>query len=153
MKGRLNVWLLLIAVVCAASWWFGRDLLQPAPAELEPVAQSRVKESPTSEAVHLEVLNGTARAGLARDFGLLLGQAGCVVERVGNAPHDHFQQTVLVNRQLSAGRARALAAELGGVAVVQEFDRRTAADAVLVLGRDADQVRQALADRIAAKAH
>lgn len=147
MKGSLNLWLLVVAIVCALSFWFGRDLIAPTDVA-EPTVPAAWTEAPqeipsvaTDEAVHLAVLNGTPEAGLARSFGLLLGRAGCVVERVGNAPHDHFEQTQLVNRSLTVERARALADQLGGLPVLQEFDERSAVDAVLVLGRDADQLR------------
>jgi len=146
MKRSLNLWLLVVAAVCALSFWFGRDLIQPASRQDNAVILPALPTAapPADESVHLMVLNGTPEAGLARDIGLLLGRTGCVVERVGNAPHDHFVRTILVNRLLSVERAAALAAELGGLPVLREFDRRSAVDAVLVLGRDADRLREQL---------
>ncbi len=145
MRGSLNLWLLLVAIVCALSFWFGRQR-PPNPtetAEHQTVAASREVRTP-AEPVHLLVLNGTDQPGLAREFALLLGQAGCVAEQVGNAPHDHFASSFLVNRQLSAEEAEQLGAALGGVPILREFDGRSAADAVLVLGRDAPRLKKHL---------
>ena len=152
MKGSLNLWLLVVVIVCALSVWFGRDLIMPA-SEAPGVGELQSDEGPgqdlvVAEPVHLLVLNGTEVSGLAREFGLLLGRAGCVAERVGNAPHARYEFSFLVNRQLSAVRAENLAAELGGLPIVQEFDERTTADAVLVLGRDADNLRKHLSGAV-----
>lgn len=155
MKGSLNLWLLVVVVVCALSFWFGRGLVWPErfgedserPALTRPAAAGRFTRAEDPESVHLVVLNGTPQAGLAREFGLLLGRAGCVAEQLGNAPHDHFEHSLLINRRLPEGRAGELAAELGGLQVLQEFDGRSAADAVLVLGRDAGQLREYLLRR------
>lgn len=150
MKGSLNLWLLVIVVICALSFWFGKDLILPAAdggSDPKTPATHRIEAGEEEvEPVHLLVLNGTSEGGLAREFGLLLGRAGCVAEKVGNAPHDHFEQSFLVNRQLSTIRVEQLAAELGGVPIIREFDGRTSADAVLVLGRDAERLRMHLED-------
>ena len=148
MRGSLNLWLVLVAAVCALSFWFGRERAaapgDPADsAEHRSVTRSRNVTAPV-EPVHLLVLNGTDQPGLAREFGLLLGQAGCVAEQVGNAPHDRFVRSFLVNRQLSTERAEELATALGGVPILREFDGRSAADAVLVIGRDAPRLKKHL---------
>ncbi len=148
MKGSLNLWLLLIVTVCALSLWFGRGLILPdggSPATVAlPAPKLSAPEDEIIEPVHLLVLNGTDEGGLAREFGLLLSQAGCVTEKVGNAPHGHYGRSFLVNRRLSASRAARLAADLGGLPILREFDGRSAADAVLVLGQDADNLRKHL---------
>jgi hypothetical protein len=147
VKGRGNLWLLLAVVLCAASVWAGLrgggaeadgESAAPLPSGDEPAA-----------AIHLRVLNGTDRAGLARDLALSLGPAGCVVVGVGNAPADPWPRSLLVNRRLAPNRAEALARRLGGLAVVREWDSRAGEDAVLVLGADWNRVRQAL-DGVAA---
>ena len=147
MKGSLNLWLLVILVVCALSFWFGKDLILPGPALEEGSTTVTGSQGPVekiAEPVHLMVLNGTAEGGLARDFGLLLGRAGCVVEKVGNAPHSDYAESFLVNRTLSQARAEEFAAELGGLPILREFDGRSTADAVLVLGRDCERIREKL---------
>jgi len=145
VRGSLNLWLLLVAVVCALSFWFGRERPTDRTETVEQRTMAAAGEVMTpTEPVHLLVLNGTDQPGLAREFGLLLGQAGCVAEQVGNAPHDRFAGSFLVNRQLSAERAEQLAATLGGVPILREFDGRSAADAVLVLGRDAPRLKKHL---------
>ena len=144
MRGRVNLWLLLAATLCATSLWVGWRSVRPG--EPAPVTTVTGGELP-GEAVHLLVLNGTNRAGLAREFSLLLVPAGCVTEAVANAPEGRWKQSMLVNRRLEPSRAAALAASLGGVPVVREWDDRTTEDAVLVLGQDWEAVRRALTGR------
>ena len=156
MKGSFNLWLLVIVVVCGLSFWFGKDLVlngtgpgQSDEAQASgggksaPEIAERIAEEIT-EPIHLLVLNGTEEGGLAREFGLLLGSSGCVVEKVGNAPHGQYGESFLVNRNLPSAQIDRLAAKLGGMLILREFDGRSAADAVLVLGRDHDRIRTKL---------
>jgi len=152
VKRGLNLWLLILTGVFLASWFFGRHLDDPAGAD--PSVDDVVRESPVTpdisgedEAnplVHLRVLNGTPQGGLARDFCLLLGRAGCVAESVDNAPHDRFEESLLVNRRLGEDEAKKLARRLGDIPVLREWDDRTSEDAVLVLGLDHSRVRGGL---------
>ena len=96
--------------------------------------------------MHLRILNGTQETGLAREVGLRLGAAGHVIEGVGNAAGIRDGGSLLVNRRLDDAVARRLAAELGGVAVIREWDGRCSEDAVLVLGADWSQVLAALTE-------
>ena len=141
MTGRANLWLLLLVAVCAASFWFGKDLIPKRDGSESgsqrpsgtPVSYSMPEEEAP---VHLAVLNGTDQAGLARKISLLLGKAGCVAESVGNAQHRRYEHSILVNRRLTDDQAARLAERLGGIRVVREWDRRSSEDAVLVLGGD-----------------
>lgn len=152
MKRGLNIWLLVITAVFAASWYFGRggtEASDPGPVVTEatreePVAPVDYSGGETEVLIHLRVLNGTPRGGLARDFSLLLGRAGCVAESVDNAPHDRFDRSLLINRRLDDGQARELARRLGGLPILKEWDGRTSEDAVLVLGQDHAMVREGL---------
>ncbi len=131
---KRNLWLLAAAALCGVSLWAGLD----GPGDEAP-------PPPTDEpAIHLRVLNGTEKAGLARELGRDLGAAGLVVVGVGNAPAPSTAGTLLVNRRLDEAVARRLAARLGGVPVVREWDGRCSEDALLVLGADHARVRQAL---------
>ena len=96
--------------------------------------------------MHLRVLNGTGEAGLARDLSRDLAAAGLVIGGLGNADGEPVPATLLVNRRLDDAVARRLAARLGGLPVVREWDGRCSEDAVLVLGLDWSRVRGALAD-------
>lgn len=141
MTGRFNLWLLILVAVCGASFWFGKDWVvgrEPSAAAESPeiLSVADFQLAPEEAPIHLVVLNGTERAGLAREVSLLLGRAGCVAESVGNAPHLEFASSVLVNRRLAAKKAAELARRLGGIRVVREWDGRESEDAVLVLGRD-----------------
>lgn len=135
------MWLLIVVAICALSLWFGKDLIRiPKGFTREELSSNRpettfalsAEESP----IHLVVLNGTREPGLAREVSLLLGRAGCVAERVGNAPHRDFARSFLVNRRLSDRQASDLARRLGGIRLIREWDGREGEDAVLVLGAD-----------------
>ncbi|HPF71769.1 MAG TPA: LytR C-terminal domain-containing protein, partial [Candidatus Krumholzibacteria bacterium] len=109
-------------------------------ATAEPAATIPVPDAP----VHLRVLNGSGATGLARDLGRSLAAAGLVVGGVGNAD-GAVPASLLVNRRLDQAAAARLAARLGGLPVVREWDGRCSEDAVLVLGEDWTRVREALA--------
>ncbi|MEN8005634.1 MAG: LytR C-terminal domain-containing protein [Candidatus Krumholzibacteriota bacterium] len=152
MRGRLNSWLLLLVAVCAVSLWLGKDLVPDGNGDqgqddTPTVAAASYSMSPREAPIHLSVLNGTGKAGLARRFSLLLGRTGCVAESVGNAPHRRFDQSLLVNRKLSDDKAAGLARLLGGIRVIREWDGRGSEDAVLVLGGDFAALEAALDGR------
>ncbi len=134
-RGTRNLLLVLAAAACGVSLWLGR------PAGRGPAPSG---EAPDGPALHLVVLNGTGEPNLARDAALALGLAGCVTERMGNAPHDRFRRTLLVDRRLD-GAAERLARRLGGVPVLREVDPAASEDAVLVLGADHAQALSGLA--------
>jgi hypothetical protein len=133
VKRGLNIWLLILTAVFVASWYFGRggpNESDPAPVVAEPAREvpatpADYSEDATEALIHLRVLNGTPNGGLARDFSLLLGRAGCVAESVDNAPHDRFDRSLLINRRLDDGQARDLARRLGGLPILKEWDGRT----------------------------
>jgi hypothetical protein len=157
MKRTANYLLLVFLILCGLSLWLGRGESpdEAAPANEEPaeatipdagpvLALERGEDETGDSPVHLVILNGTEQAGLARKVGLALGVAGCVTQRVDNAPHTHFEQSLLINRRLTPSAARSLAARLGGVPLLLERDPRTTEDAVLVLGADYLRVWRAL---------
>ena len=132
---KRNAWLLLAVALCGLSLWAGvRGGGAPPGPDAAPLPP-----------LHVRVLNGTEDPGVARDVGRRLGAAGHVIEGVGNAPRLLPGRTLLVNRRLDDATARRLAAALGGVAVVREWDGRCSEDAVLVLGKDWTTVVAALA--------
>jgi hypothetical protein len=139
VRGRANPWLVVAVLICAvaaaAAFWSAGD--RDAGRAVQPDTGPEIP--------HVLVLNGTGRAGLAREISLLLGPAGCVAAGVGNAPEGFAAASMLVDRRLSGERARRLADLLGGVPVLREWDGRASEDAVLVLGDDWSRVRDALA--------
>jgi hypothetical protein len=142
-----NLLLMLLVVVCGASLWLGRG--QPLPKILSRNADppQEVEAPPLTKAeepVHLRILNGTEQPGLAADFALLLPRLGFVVEGIGNAPAWPGGPSVLINRRLAPAMAGELAASLGGIPVLKEWDGRTTEDAVLVLGDDFPAIRDLL---------
>ncbi|MFH1845221.1 MAG: LytR C-terminal domain-containing protein [bacterium] len=154
---KRTFYLLALLVVCAASFWFGREVReQPAkngetlPDRLHVTREATIPASSQTPAddevspVHLVVLNGTTRTGLAREIGLALTLVGCVTERVGNAPHTRFAHSLLINRKLTPVVMQDLAHRLGAVPALEEKDPRTTEDAVLVLGADFSRICEAL---------
>ena len=139
MRRRAGTWLVLAVALCAAALAAG--LRGPGGRDhgsAPPFA------SGAGDVPHLLVLNGAGRAGLARELSLLLGPAGCVAAGVGNTVGPTRATSVLVNRRLGDDRAGRLARRLGDLPLLREWDERTAADAVLVLGGDWERVRAAL---------
>ena len=141
--------LLLIVLVCGTSLWFawrdrpatpGSRVSTPVDAE----ADAPVPPVVPNETITLAVLNGSGETGLARRVSRLLPAAGVVVVEVGNAPHDTFSRSLLVDRRLDPARRRQLTDLLADPPVLAEWDRRRAEDAVLVLGRDHDRIVAAL---------
>ena len=142
--------LLVLAVIAAAvSIWVGRG--RPLPAWTGRVVRSAPAADATplpslDRPARLAILNGTGVTGLANTFALAVPQVGCVAERVGNAPHRHFERTLLVNRRLAGETVAAIGARLG-VTVLQERDDATTEDAVLVVGADYRDVLERVAAR------
>jgi hypothetical protein len=135
MSRLRNGLLLLLLAVCAVSFWLGRRE-QTAPASADAPAAGAMAPQAPPLSIHLVVLNGTGESGLARRISRDLPSLGCVVVAIGDAPHDSFAHSLLVNRRLASGRTQRLAAALRGIPVIQEWDPRCPEDAVLVLGRD-----------------
>ncbi|PID80376.1 hypothetical protein CSA17_05975 [bacterium DOLJORAL78_65_58] len=143
MLRSLNFWLLILLLVCGVSFWSasgGMDKLRSKPVIVEEEDQE------PAPPVRLRILNGAGVNGLAQDISLLVAGRGCLVEEVGNAD-GHWSETVLVNRRLDDGQARALAAQLGGVPLLSQWDARCSEDAVLILGADHSRLREFLATR------
>lgn len=139
MIRSLNFWLFLVVLICAVSLWsaMGGPALFQRQAAVPPLSPAE------AFSLHLRVVNGVGVPGLARDFGLLLARDGCVVEGLGNAEGD-WSESVLVNRRLADSQAEALAARLGGVALIHQWDARCREDALLILGQDHPRIRAAL---------
>jgi len=139
-----NLILLTLVLACAASIWYARrqPTLKPVPG---PTLSQESQAAPAQlDAVHLSVLNGSGVSGLARRIGRLLPALGCVVVKVGNAPHENFSSSLLINRRLPAHRAEILQRQLGGLPMIVEWDPRCREDAVLILGHDYDDLEDVL---------
>lgn len=141
-----NLLLGALVIACALSLWLARG--RPLPgSRSEPAASApemlRASDDAPLEPIHLRILNATGQPGLAGDLALLVPRLDCVVEGVGNAATWPGSPSLLINRRLPPDRADALAACLGGIPVLREWDGRASEDAVLVLGADFEQVRRA----------
>jgi hypothetical protein len=91
-RGR-RWWLLLLLVTLAVVGWFGRQALRgDNTSSLRtgnvPCVQPTHPPAPADpSAVHVRVLNGTNRAGLAHEVADQLHRRGFRLAGVGNAPH------------------------------------------------------------------
>jgi hypothetical protein len=94
--------------------------------------------------IRLDILNGTAVDGLAGKIATAVGRVGAIAGDLGNADRDNQVQSLLINRRLSPEVANELARSLGGMNVIFEFDVRSTADAVLILGADHQEIQGAL---------
>lgn len=152
----LRAILLLVVLACVISVgvWVthggsrGAEVTAPAGARsaAAPAGGAGVTDAPGG-IVHLVILNGTPVPNLAGDFSLLVGQAGCVADRIDNAPHDGFARSLLIDRRLGEARAAELARRLGDPVLLHEHDAGTTEDAVLVLGADHARLREVLQSR------
>lgn len=147
MFRSLNFWLFLVVIACGVSLVVASGVSLPEMGnqpEDTPAVIPNWQTEPDEQTVHLRVLNGTQQSGLARQFSLLVSGRSCVVEGVGNAPGS-WPRSVLVNRRLDHDAARKLAALMGSVPVIRQWDERYTEDAVLILGSDFEKVKAALA--------
>ena len=147
-RRAMNLGLALLVLMGAVSLWLahgrlaGENVTPDGEAGGLPGPEAFPQELGT---IHLRVLNATEVPGLAGELALLVpGLGGCVVQGVGNAPRWSGSPSLLINRRLDRSQALALAAALGPVPLIQEWDDRSSADAVLVLGEDHARVRAAL---------
>jgi hypothetical protein len=128
---------LLLLLAFAAS--FGLGLLRPRtpqPPLAGPVPAHTVPlKVPAIARGRVEVLNGSGRAGLARQATAQLREAGFDVVYFGNAPARRDSSQVL-DRVGQPAIARAAADELGIAAVRQAPDSALLLDATVMLGRD-----------------
>ncbi len=146
MLRSLNFWLFLVVVICGISLLAASGAILPKIGNNKQVSSVVVQDWKTDlgqQPIHLRVLNGTGRSGLAREFSLLVSGRGCVVEGIGNAPGS-WPESLLVNRRLQLQSAKGLARQLGSVDVIRQWDERLTEDAVLILGEDFLKLKAAL---------
>ncbi len=94
--------------------------------------------------IRMDILNGTNVDGLAGKIATAVGRVGAIAGELGNAERDDRPQSLLINRRLSPEVADELARSLGNVPVIFEFDARSVADAVLILGADHQRIQGVL---------
>jgi len=105
-----------------------------SPDGAEPASMGEAQVSPPQRG-RLEVLNGSGRAGLARQATERLRRSGFDVVYFGNAPARRDSSEVL-DRAGSPVIARAAADELGITRVMSAPDSALLLDATVLLGRD-----------------
>ncbi len=91
--------------------------------------------------VALEVLNGTARTGLARRTSELFESFGFQVHSVGNAETSDIEHTLVVDRRGIGDLAQRVADVIDGRRVVTEIRPESEVDVTVILGGDFDGTR------------
>ena len=109
-----------------------------------PKSDNGASQTDLVPSIRLDILNGTAVDGLAGKIATAVGRVGAIAGDLGNADRDNQAQSLLINRRLSPEVANELARSLGGMNVIFEFDSRSTADAVLILGADHHEIQGAL---------
>jgi hypothetical protein len=122
--------LLVVTVVVAVIWLRGGGAAAagPAPDQGGP--------EPAADPVRVEVLNGSGRAGLARDATQRLRAAGFDVVYFGNAARFDHPVSHVVDRAGDTLSARTVAHALGIDSVTSQPDPRLLLEVTVVLGRD-----------------
>jgi hypothetical protein len=126
--------LALVAFLASFVIGLSRPARHDSLAGAEPASMGEA-EVPPPQRGRLEVLNGSGRAGLARQATERLRRSGFDVVYFGNAPARHDSSEVL-DRAGSPVIARAAADELGITRVVSAPDSALLLDATVLLGRD-----------------
>jgi LytR cell envelope-related transcriptional attenuator len=90
--------------------------------------------------LRIEVLNGCGVDGLASRVALELEALGQEVTRVGDAPDQNHEHSLLVDRRARPMLTERLAERIGPIPVLYERLDDATVDATLVLGRDAPQL-------------
>jgi len=120
-------------VVAAVGLAVGVRLLVPPPPP-EPRAQAYPIPSPEHR-VTVEVLNGTARAGVARAATRMLRRRGLDVVYFGNAD-EAVDSTRVIVRRGDPGRGRDVRLALGAGRILVEPDTLRRVDVSVILGAD-----------------
>ena len=115
----------------------GEDLLMPRRADIQR-AIARAFAEATGQSAKLEVLNGTPRAGLARQLADQLAATGYEVLRVDSAERSDHAETSLVvlNGNQKAASALAARLRLPESAIRTETVANSQADVRIIVGQD-----------------
>jgi hypothetical protein len=145
---------LLVVVSLAVGGWFGWQALRGGgdgtdAATVRPCVQPPHPPAPaTPGEVHIRVLNGTNRAGLAHDVAVQLRRRGFRLAGVGNNPRRAAVTTVehpagalaaaeAVAEQLSAAQVQAVSVKVVTLIIGRDF-RRLASSQQAATARSAD---------------
>jgi LCP family protein required for cell wall assembly len=116
---------------------YGEDLLEPDQVAIRAAIAKAFAEA-AGQSARVEVLNGTTRAGIARQLGDRLAAAGYDVVRVDTADRTDYPETSIVVLGENERAATTLAARLRlpQTAIRQAPVPSSAADVRIILGRN-----------------
>jgi hypothetical protein len=83
----------------------------------------------------IEVLNGTAKKGLAREVALALIKKNIDVFHIDNADRDDYQNSILIARKQTPG-LEVMGQELGCAEYIEQLKSNAMVDATLIIGAD-----------------
>lgn len=86
--------------------------------------------------VTIEVLNGSGVQGLASKAASDLESLGFVVERVGNADHFDYEETLVIALEDKVDKARAVALQIPGSSMLHEKDPGAGTAVRVILGKN-----------------
>jgi len=89
--------------------------------------------------IHIELLNGSGKAGLAGDLASYLRDGGFDVLEVSNADRADYRNTLVVNRTEAVEPGKIVAEYLGTRHVIQQIGTQEMIEVTVIVGRDARQ--------------
>ena len=105
-----------------------------------PEEAKQVFQSSAGQTIRVEVLNGSGRAGVAKEMTDFLRARGFDVVNFGNAESQCFYETVVLDRSGDQSLAEQLAGAIGARQVLEQKNPYLALDVTLILGRDYRQL-------------
>ncbi len=89
----------------------------------------------------IEILNGTDEPGLAKSVKILFESMGITVVSIGNADHNQYEETIIINKKSVNDDALKLSEILNFGIIQEEFDPESEHDITVILGRDYNEQR------------
>jgi len=117
---------------------FEGQWLEQSVRQIETTLASAEDEAGDQLVVSIEVLNGTASAGMARRTSQMYEDFGFAVNRFGNADSNQIEHTLVIDRRGTGRAAERVAAVIEAQRVITEVTPESDVDVTLILGRDFD---------------
>lgn len=148
-KFDLQKWLLNVVIFCLAIVVVGfifsmGKRFSDAPAKVQLSQVSSMPSAPATarfQPIVVEVLNGCGTSGIAQQFTNYLRQEGFDVIYTGNADHQNYNATIMIehtDQNKMAGLNAVLLLEAGRL--YTKIDSSVQADVTLIIGKDYAQL-------------
>ncbi|MEX2443657.1 MAG: LCP family protein [Alkalispirochaeta sp.] len=117
---------------------FEGEWLRQSVQQIETTLATSEDDARDQFVVSMEILNGTASAGMARRTTQMYEDFGFAVSRFGNADSDQIDHTLVIDRRGTGQSAEQVAEIIDAHRVVTEVTPDSDVDVTLILGRDFD---------------